>query len=221
MKSRRSSNQSGLMRGCALSLGNMAPGKPLVGPKKNKNHQKTTQKPDRTPAWARKECADTDACARIVVFACNSQPADLIFASMDILPAADCACASSARCGSLSLWARQRVQPGEDLRDWLHQFWCWAPEPLSGYKMCDIIVCAVGVPPPAARTTRRDLLDPCLGHKLWLVQAYQRGKASCCCFPKSLGARARKGQRAGSHSNTCVIGCPPRSVTATARMQCV
>ena len=35
---------------------------------------------------------------------------------------------------------------------WLHpDFWSWAPEPTSGYKMRDIIYYAVGVPPPAAR----------------------------------------------------------------------
>lgn len=137
------------MCGCALSLGNIASSKPLVGPEKN---------PDSTPTKARNQCAITDARAGIVIFACNSQPADLIL-TLCLFYLARIALAHRRRAPRASGLKRKpvlvdwsRTAAGKGLRDGPHpDFWYWAPEPLSGYKMCDIIFCAVGVPPPAAR----------------------------------------------------------------------
>lgn len=53
--------------------------------------------------------------------------------------------------GSLS-WSTDQESAGKGARHWLHpDFWRWAPEPTSGYKMRDIIYYCAGVPPPAAR----------------------------------------------------------------------
>lgn len=149
MKSRRSSNQSGLMCGCADVAF------PWVTWLQANRLSDYKNQPERTLTGALNKCANTDACARIVIVACNGQPAGLIFASMNILPAAHCACASSARTPRERepvLVDSSKCAAGEDLRDWLHtDFCCWAPEPLSGYKMCDIGFHAVGVLPPAAR----------------------------------------------------------------------